>query len=226
MQVWQLNASWQLLPDSRISSPDWHRASTPSARSPVGEHGAQKTGWDVATPPESSCGPPRSSHWSPPPAPSSPLSIFEFGVAFGEATRWWLERIDSPLLRYHGFDRFTGLPQQWRGMPTGAFDAGGRAPAIDDTRVTWHVGDVENTLDDIDWAMVDGRRFFNFDLDLFRPSLAVWERIAPTLESGDILYFDEAYDSDERILLEAYVLPTGRFEGLGYSAFGLALIVK
>ncbi|MBU3700561.1 MAG: hypothetical protein FGM58_00745 [Acidimicrobiia bacterium] len=162
----------------------------------------------------------------PPPDSEESITIFEFGVAFGEATRWWLDRIDSPHLRYHGFDRFTGLPQRWRGMPAGAFDADGRTPAIDDARVTWHVGDVEDSLGDIEWATTKGRRFFNFDLDLFRPSLAAWEAIAPSLETGDIFWFDEAFDSDERLLLEAYVMPTGRFEGLGFSPFGGALIVS
>jgi hypothetical protein len=156
----------------------------------------------------------------------STLHVFEFGVAFGEASRWWLEQLTSTAADYHGFDRFTGLPTDWRGLPAGAFDAGGNTPAIDDSRVTWHVGDLEDTIADIDWPKIEGPKFFNFDLDLFLPSLAAWNHIADVLTRGDILYFDEAFDSDERMLLEWFVLPTGRFEGLGFSPFGVALVVK
>lgn len=47
----------------------------------------------------------------------STLHVFEFGVAFGEASRWWLEQLTSTAADYHGFNRFTGLPTDWRGCP-------------------------------------------------------------------------------------------------------------
>ncbi len=99
-------------------------------------------------------------------------------------------------------------------------------PDISDDRVTWHVGDVETTIQDIDLTEVGGTRLFIFDLDLFGPSLVAWEAIRPHLRSGDILYFDEAHDSHERVLLEAFVLPTVDYDGLGSSPFACAISVK
>lgn len=153
----------------------------------------------------------------------SSISIFEFGVAYGEATRWWLGNLPNPTLKFAGFDLFTGLPTAWRDLPAGAFDAKGKPPEINDERVTWYVGDVGTTVKEIDWSHHQGRNFFIFDLDLFTPSLAVWEEIQNRMKPGDLLYFDEAFDIDERLLLKTYLLPTNRFEMLGASPFGLVL---
>ena len=155
---------------------------------------------------------------------SSPISIFEFGVAYGEASRWWLSNLPSQTLRYGGFDLFTGLPTAWRNLPAGAFNANGQTPQIDDKRVTWFVGDVGETIKEINWNDHLGQRLFIFDLDLFSPSLAVWEVIQEQLKPGDLLYFDEAFDIDERLLLQTYILPSNRFEALGSSPFGVVLL--
>jgi hypothetical protein len=154
---------------------------------------------------------------------TSPVSIFEFGVAYGEASRWWLSKLPSQTLKYEGFDLFTGLPTAWRNMPAGAFNANGQTPQIDDGRVTWFVGDVGETIKQVDWNEHIGQRLFIFDLDLFSPSLAVWEVIQDKIKPGDLLYFDEAFDIDERLLLQTYVLPGSRFEPLGSSPFGIVL---
>ena len=118
---------------------------------------------------------------------------------------------------------FTGLPTAWRNLPAGAFNADGKTPGINDERVTWYVGDVGQTIKEIDWNKHLEKRLFIFDLDLFSPSLAVWDVIKDELKSGDLLYFDEAYDTDERLLLKNYLLPTNEFEVLGASPFGLVL---
>ncbi len=153
----------------------------------------------------------------------SSISVFEFGVAYGEASRWWLNNLLHKDLKYAGIDLFTGLPTAWRNLPAGAFNAYGKTPDINDERVTWYVGDVVQTIKEIDWNKHLGQRLFIFDLDLFLPSLAVWDVIKDELKSGDLLYFDEAYDTDERLLLKKYLLPTNEFEVLGASPFGLVL---
>lgn len=151
------------------------------------------------------------------------LSVFEFGVAYGEATRWWLHNLPQSTLKYAGFDLFTGLPTAWRDLPAGAFNADGNTPEIDDERVTWYIGDVGQKIQEIDWNDHLGQRLFIFDLDLFSPSLAVWDEIKDRIKQGDLLYFDEAFDIDERLLLKNYLLPTEKFEVLGASPFGLVL---
>ena len=151
------------------------------------------------------------------------LSVFEFGVAYGEASKWWLTTLPHKSLKYGGFDRFTGLPTAWRNLPKGAFNANGNTPDIDDDRVTWYVGDLEETILQIRWDQHEGQKFFIFDLDIFAPSLVAWDSIQPKLCVGDVLYFDEAYDIDERLLLKNYLLPTEKFEVLGSSPFGIVL---
>ena len=63
-------------------------------------------------------------------------TAWEFGVAWGYATNYWLSREKSKIQAWHGFDRFTGLPRAWRGLDEGHFDAGGQAPQIDDRRIS------------------------------------------------------------------------------------------
>ena len=53
---------------------------------------------------------------------------FEFGVAWGYASKWWLDHVDGREFRWEGFDRFTGLPRGWREFSEGHFDAGGTPP--------------------------------------------------------------------------------------------------
>jgi hypothetical protein len=150
----------------------------------------------------------------------------EFGVAFGYATGWWLNRLPGTELRWDGFDRFTGLPRAWRGFGEGAFDAGGRPPAIDDERVTWHVGDVEDMLKDLTLDSNEPQQLVMlFDLDIFEPSLAAWEYLRDSLQPGDLLYFDEAVHADERRLLVDYILPTGKYECVGATPTALGLQV-
>jgi len=134
------------------------------------------------------------------------VTVYEFGVAYGHTTRWWLSRC-SLIDRWYGFDTFTGLPRAWRHFPAGAFDAGGVPPEIADARIEWIVGKVEDTFaaghpplesskDDR-----DAQRVFLFDLDLYEPTKCVAERVFPQLRPGDLVYFDEAAHWDERRVL-------------------------
>jgi hypothetical protein len=160
---------------------------------------------------------------------SGSLLVLEFGVAWGYATNYFMSRFPNDMrIEWFAFDRFTGLPRQWRDHEAGAFDAQGVAPDIDDSRVTFEVGDVEETLklEKHILPFKDRRKLILFDLDLFEPSLFAWNLIEPYLRSGDILYFDEAFDQDERELLIKYVNKSSliKFELFGYSH--LALCIK
>lgn len=162
--------------------------------------------------------------------PGSRLVVFEFGVAWGYATDWWLRHLAEAGvddLAWHGFDRFTGLPRAWRDHTAGTYDAGGEPPAIDDPRITWHVGDVGDTLPTLDLhAARDARWLVLFDLDLFEPTAEAWNVLSPQLREGDLIYFDEAMDDDERRVLDELVLPSGTFEPVGTTALALGLRVR
>lgn len=161
-------------------------------------------------------------------ASGEPWHGMEFGVAFGNASHWWLSHHDSTVIAtWDGFDRFTGLPRSWRELDAGAFDAGGRTPAIDDSRVAWHVGDVEDTIGELSASRISsGRRLVYFDLDVYEPSKVVWDWVRPHLRPGDILYFDEAFDADERRLLNETIMPAGTYDYIGATDMNLAIEIR
>lgn len=159
--------------------------------------------------------------------PHRPVVALEFGVAWGCATNWWLTRLAGRDVVWHGFDRFTGLPRPWREHDAGAFDAGGNPPPIEDPRVRWHIGDVEDTLGTIDLAAArDAQWLVLFDLDIYEPTAFAWQALSPNLRPGDVMYFDEAMDSDERRVLDEMVLPSVDCEPVGTTARGLGLVVS
>jgi len=137
-------------------------------------------------------------------------TVYEFGVAWGYATNYWITQAGDCVETWHGFDRFTGLPRGWRGLPAGEFDAGGNTPPIDDPRVRWHVGDVENTLPPV--PISPSPKCVLFDLDIYEPTAFAWEFMRPHLSPGDLLYFDESFDTDERRVIEEHVLKQFRLE--------------
>jgi hypothetical protein len=62
-----------------------------------------------------------------------------------------------------------------------------------------------------------------FDLDLYDPTLFVWNKFKDSLISQDIIYFDEAFDGDERKILIEEVLPKLKVKILGHTPYALAL---
>ena len=108
----------------------------------------------------------------------------------------------------------------------GAFDAGGKPPAIDDERVRWHVGDVQDTLGAVDLAAArDAQWLVLFDLDIYEPTAFAWEVISAHLRPGDVIYLDEAVDRDERRVLDEMILPSIGCEPVGTTALALGLVV-
>jgi len=158
-----------------------------------------------------------------------PWTVLEFGVAAGAASKYWLSEIPNPDLRWHGFDVFTGLPEAWmRGgvefAEEGAFDAGGKTPDIDDTRATWHVGLVDDTLPKLDFDG-DGPVCVLLDFDLYGPTSFALNWLAGRLKPGDVLYFDEAYDPwHERRALDEFLDAGHKVKPLGST--GIALLLE
>jgi hypothetical protein len=159
---------------------------------------------------------------------SGPVTVFEFGVSWGAATRFWLDHVSNPDLVWHGFDTFSGLPTPWtRGgiefAARGTFDADNRPPRIDDKRVTWHVGLIAETLPRVAVAE-DTRICALFDLDLYEPSAFALQWLEGKLRPGDLLYFDEAYDPwHERRLLDDFLGRGHRVRHLGTTGMALML---
>lgn len=155
------------------------------------------------------------------------LVCVELGVAWGYTTEWWLGKAGDSIESWDGFDLFTGLPDQWRYFPAGTFSTNGKVPEIIDPRVKWHIGDVKETT-----RLFQPSRNTNqilvllFDLDLFNASLDAWMNLRSFLRPGDILYFDEAFDVEERRLVDEHVLTTFNCTLIAVSWAGLALEIK
>lgn len=142
----------------------------------------------------------------------------ELGVASGDSTVAISKLQNFDLCtEWNGFDTFRGLPEPWGDLPKGAFSTSGKPPAIKGEKFHWHIGDVEKTIEELDSELLRKKRvFIIFDLDLYKPSKIAWEKAATFLKSGDVLYFDEAYESDEGRLIreiqeqqEIKIIPIG-----------------
>ena len=158
---------------------------------------------------------------------NSEVTVFEFGVAYGYATNWWLSTFPNQQFNWNGFDRFTGLPRPWRDLPAGYFGANGLAPEIKDTRVTWHIGNVEETLQKVDLkSTLMHQALILFDFDIYEPSSFAWNSIKNYLKVGDILYFDEGFDKDERMLINQEVLKFCEVKLIGSTPLALAVAIS
>jgi hypothetical protein len=153
-----------------------------------------------------------------------PFHFFEFGVARGHVPSYLNRSHISNLVSYTGFDLFTGLPRDWRDHKLGAFSNFGEVPNFEDSRFQFVVGDVTKTFNqEMVRLKSSSYLLFFLDLDLFEPSLHVWREIKPTLKAGDVVYFDEAFDQDERLLLNKFILREASFDIISLTSTGLLL---
>jgi hypothetical protein len=154
---------------------------------------------------------------------------FEFGVASGAATKTFLKMpYIKTCLQWNGFDTFFGLPTEWGDLPKGAFSTNGKPPRIANSLVCWHIGYIEQTKDKIrDLSHLDKNFIVIFDFDLYSATKAAWDVIEVYLKPGDIIYFDEAYESDEaQIINEINASKRISLNVLGYTTMGIAFQVQ
>jgi hypothetical protein len=159
----------------------------------------------------------------------NPWIGFEFGVASGDATKTFLKMPYAlNCLQWNGFDTFFGLPNAWGDLPAGAFSTNGVPPKIENQIVNWHVGLIEKTCTNIQSLnLLDHRFIVIFDFDLYSATKSAWTAIEPYLKSGDILYFDEAYESDEsQIIDEIFASNKHDLGVLGYTTMGIAFAIN
>ena len=161
--------------------------------------------------------------------------VFEFGVAHGYLADYYLIRRRRRFRRemyflksWDGFDTFSGLPAAWRDRQTGEFSNFGIIPNINDSRVQFHKGLVQETFKAklfLESRFSDCKSVFIFDLDLEEPTHYVYLEISSFLSEGDIVYFDQAFDPAERKILHI-LLNDFHVSLLGISLWGCALIIE
>jgi hypothetical protein len=111
--------------------------------------------------------------------PDTPVLYLEFGVFEGYSLRYFSQRFRHPDSRFFGFDSFEGLPERWGTMEAGTFSTAGRAPTIDDNRVSfvqgWFQDSVPPFLEKLDsMPSVHNKNltlFIHFDADLYSSTL-------------------------------------------------------
>jgi hypothetical protein len=155
---------------------------------------------------------------------SGPTTYYEFGVAFGETAEYIVNNAGQEF-EYHGFDTFEGLPKAWRRLPKGAITNHGKIPNLVGSNIFFHKGLIQDTIGDVSYDS-DGKKCILFDFDLYEPTLLTLKHLEKNLHAGDILYFDEAFDSDERVIIENYFIDKFSYNILGASVFGLAFELK
>lgn len=120
------------------------------------------------------------------------VNYLEFGTADCETFLWWLKKNTNEHSRFYGFDTFTGLPEDWGIYKKGAFDLEGIIPDMKDSRASLYKGLFQDTLHDfLNYFKNDKRKIILLDADLYSSTLFVMTTIAPFLNGGDILIFDE-----------------------------------
>ncbi len=121
-----------------------------------------------------------------------PVDYLEFGVSKGDSFRWWTKKLSHPDTRFHGFDTFTGLPEDWGPFKKGDMSSGDSLPEIKDDRFKFHVGLFQQTLlpflADYDPSR---KKIIHMDADLYTATLYVLTLMTPYLRKGDVIFFDE-----------------------------------
>jgi hypothetical protein len=160
------------------------------------------------------------------------LFVFEFGVFEGEGMRWWLKRKSD--LSYVGFDTFEGLPDPWMRngevyLKRNHFSTQSKLPkGSSDTRVTLYKGNILDKESELQIELTKssgGNRIFIFDFDLMEPTNFALDLIRVSLTKGDILFFDEGFDSSGELqLLENLLKEAGHWEIIGWTNLACAIV--
>ncbi|MBI3136072.1 MAG: hypothetical protein HYZ14_15450 [Bacteroidetes bacterium] len=122
----------------------------------------------------------------------SDIDYLEFGVSKGRSFRWWANEIKNPDSSFHGFDTFTGLPENWGPFKAGDMSNGNEPPQMDDARCKFYQGLFQQTL--LPFLATypnQKRKVIQMDADLYSATLYVLTLMTPYLKKGDIIFFDE-----------------------------------
>lgn len=120
------------------------------------------------------------------------VDYLEFGVAAGVSFKYWESKITHSEATFHGFDTFTGLPEDWGHFKKGDMTSNNEKPQIDGNRHHWYQGLFQVTLPRfLENYTGDTRKIIHLDADLFSSTLFVLTAMSPYLKKGDIIMFDE-----------------------------------
>ena len=121
------------------------------------------------------------------------ICYLEFGVAAGKSMDWWTQHQINDNTTFHGFDTFSGLPEDWGHFDKGAMTNHGNIPQINDERCKFYKGLFQETLPHHlkNTQTQEILKVVHLDADLYSATLFVLTTLHPYLNKGDILIFDE-----------------------------------
>lgn len=117
----------------------------------------------------------------------------EFGVAYGASIVKFAERVKNP---FYGFDSFEGLPEDWIAeLRKGEFKANKLLKMPEHVELVKGYYDV-SLPSFMQREDIIGRRadFVHIDCDLYTSTKTVFEYIAPLIQEGTIIAFDEYFN--------------------------------
>ena len=113
----------------------------------------------------------------------------EFGTRFGTSARMIRELSQQKLFV---FDSFQGLPTDWHTVAKGAYTTQGVVPNLgEDVEpvIGWYSASLPPFLE----QHSDLTRFIHIDCDLYSSTKDVFDHLAPRLQSGTVIAFDEYF---------------------------------
>ena len=115
----------------------------------------------------------------------------EFGVYKGLSANFFSKYVN----KLYVFDSFEGLKEDWVGTsaPKGSLNLDKNIPNLN-SNIVPIVGWIEDTLDEFLKKHNPKISFVHIDVDTYRTTKYILERIKPHLKSGSVIIFDELYN--------------------------------
>ena len=156
--------------------------------------------------------------------------VLEFGVFHGKTIRMIAEKF--PTSQIHGFDTFSGIPENWHNTKKGSYSTHNALPVAPDN-TKYHVGLFSDTLPSfLDQNKGEPIRFVNIDCDLYSSTKDIFDLISDRVVSGTIIIFDEYVmnphwmDDEYKAFQEAVERNGWQYEYLGISLLSMQAIVR
>lgn len=120
------------------------------------------------------------------------INYIELGVANGCSFYWWLEHHKNSDSKFHGFDTFSGLPEDWGHFKKGDMNNGNEVLKTNDARAHFYQGLFQQTLPGFLKTFNNNKQtVIHMDADLYSSTLFTLTSFAPYLKKEDIIFFDE-----------------------------------
>jgi Macrocin-O-methyltransferase (TylF) len=127
----------------------------------------------------------------------TPITYLEFGVAQGLSMRHISGLFSNPASRFHGFDSFVGLPEDWLMHKQGSFTNHGRPPITEDSRISFIKGWFQNTVPKFLEEFrprQNSTLLLHFDSDLYSSTLFLLSTLWMKIPEYYFIFDDFIYD--------------------------------